>query len=223
MKLSAEQVYDELNGEEVKAILLERVKTLLDGVPDFQRHLTLPRIRMFLNMRLEIYGRRVPLPNLVTDLTLRTSEELDNLEVARDLEAEDQVNADTGAAVPGTPFDGTGDPPDQVREAHGLPVMDIVKTRAGTFQRPAAPPPPPPAPPQAPTVLQGIPVPSAPGGVPYAATRVLSRGGPVVRGFVDYLPDASPVVLNAAGPGRDKKPDVGIKDDFRDTHRTPEK
>lgn len=218
MKLSAEQVYDELNGEEVKAVLLERVRVMLDSVPDFQRHLTVPRVRMLLNVRLQIYGRRVPLPDLETDLTVTTRQPVEDLELARDLEAEDQVNADTGAPVPGTPFDGTGDPPDQVREENGLPVMDIVKTKVGTFQRPAPPPAAPPPP--APTSVNGVPLPtSGPGGVPYAANRVLMRGGPVVRGFVDYLPEASPVVINQR---EDKRPEVPIQNDFRDTHR-PEK
>lgn len=207
MPLAAESLYDELSGAEVKAILLKRVSDLLDAIPDFQKHLTLPRVRMVLNIHLDIYGRRNPAIDIFNDFTIKTREPEGRMEIARQLEASDTVSADTGAAIVNTPFDGTGEPPDFIREEHGLPLMEPVRDRAtmSHAQRPVHVPPP--EQPQAP------PRPRAPNGMPYAAWQKIERAGPVVMGNVEYLPGSEPWTKTPSTE-RDK-PEVGIQKDFR--------
>ena len=218
MALSSEQIYDELNGEEVKQILLTRLRDLLDTVADFQKHLTLPRVRASFKIRLEIYGRRNPTLDLNNDLTLTLRHPVGDITLSKELEAEDEVNADTGVPVPGTPFDGTGSPPDQVREEHGLHVLEPVKDRAGiTQQRPITWELPDQAKATTPAPTPPAPTPALPGGRRYAAFHTLERGGPVVQGFTDYLPGKEPI-LNTSSADREK-PQKGIQKDFRDVHR----
>lgn len=217
MPLSAEQVYDELSGAEVKAILLERVRALLDSVPDFQKHLTLPRVRMALNIHLDIYGRRNTALDLINDFTVTTREPEERMQLAESLEAEDQVNADTGVAIPGTPFDGTGEPPDLIREQNGLTLLEPVKDRAtmSTQQRPIQPPP------VAPPVIPPMQPSPPPGGRRYAAFRVLEREGPVVMGFTDYKQGAEPWTKEPQAQMGQRE--IGIQKDFREAHKPPEK
>lgn len=213
MPLSAEQVYDELNGAEVKEILLQRVKDLLDTVPDFQRHLTLPRVRMQLNIHLDIFGRRNPALDLLNDFTISTrGVDESKIELAKELVAEDTLSADTGIPVPGTPFDGAGAPPDEIRELHQIPTMEPVRDRVTgiTQQRPVQPPPVETAP---------VPKPATPQGRPWAAFHTLERGGPVVRGYSDYLPGHEPIGKEAPAGERE----IGIQEDFRNLSRLPEK
>lgn len=209
MALSAEQIYDELNGAEVKKILLRRFEEMLDTVPDFHPHLTLPRVHMHTKVHLDIYGRRNPSLDLESDLTLTERHPIADITLAKEMEAEDQLSADTGIAVPGTPFDGEGLPPDQIREEHELTVLEPVTDRAGiTQQRPMV---------MAPPVETAAPRPTLPGGRRYAAFHTLERGGPVVQGFVSYLPGSEPI-LNPSSQDRDK-PDIGIQRDFREAHK----
>jgi len=124
MPLSSEQVYNDLNGEEVREILLSRFQDLLLQVPEFVRHITLNRVRMTLNVQLDVFGRTPPTFALRDDLIVRTreipppmedyGEEI--IEKNHDLTAE--INSDTSLG---------GQPPDQVREEHGIPVMTVQK------------------------------------------------------------------------------------------------
>lgn len=219
MPLSHSEVYDELSGAEAKAILLERVRTLLDSVPDFQKHLTLPRVRMKLWIHLDIYGRRNPSLDLETVLDLRTNEPEERQVISKELQAEDEVSADTGVAVPGTPFDGNGDPPDQVREENGLPTMEPVRDRAtqSYSQRPI------PTRPDPPAVAPNPPVPPTPppGGRRYAAFKVLEREGPAVMGYSEYKEDSAPFSKQPSAQMGERE--VGLQKDFRDMHRPEEK
>ena len=186
MPLSREQTYDELNGEEAMQVLVQRVKDMLSEVPDFQKHLTLPRVKMEIDITLFIYGRRQPKLEFHNELTLSTAVPEAELETAKELVAHDAVNADTGVPVKDTPFDGTGDPPDQVREENGLTVLEPVKSRHGiTQQKPV---------PRAPEIK-----PKEVDGVKYAAFHTLKRPGPVVRGFLEYEEGSEPIA--AAPPG----------------------
>lgn len=213
MALSAEQIYDELNGAEVKKILLRRFEDLLDTVPDFHPHLTLPRVHIHSKVHLDIYGRRNPSLDLEDDLTLTLRHPVADITLAKELVAEDQLSADTGVPVPGTPFDGEGLPPDQIREEHDLPLLEPVRDRAGiTQQRPIVLP--------APPVVEPRPTPALPGGRRYAAFHTLERAGPVVMGNVEYLPGSEPILPPTSADR--ERPVIGIKSDFREAHR-PEK
>ncbi len=126
MPLSAEQVYNDLNGSDCKEILLVRFADLLNQVREFQPHLTLPRVRMSLSIHLEVFGRTPPSLDITDDLVIRMrdpgliGEELTHTEVELDAE----INSDT--TTPG------GQPPDQIREEHGLPIMTPTKGPFGT-------------------------------------------------------------------------------------------
>lgn len=210
MPLSSEQVYDELNGAEIKQILLQRFKDLLDSVPDFQKHLTLPRVRMRLSVHLDIFGRRNPSLDILNDFTVSTREPESRIELAKELEAEESLSADTGVPVPGTPFDGEGDPPDQVREENDLPVAVSVRDRVtrATQQviQPAAAPP-----------VENDPSPGRlAGGRRWAAFRVLEREGPVIQGYREYVSGHEPVISPNAGRA---DPEQGIQPDFRNIHK----
>lgn len=126
MPLSAEQVYNDLNGEEVKEILLIRFADLLNAQPEFKRHITLTRVRMMLTVTLDIAGRTPPTLSLDDDLVVRMRDEspvagADDYEDTRQLEA--AINADTTTT--------DGQPPDLVREEHGIPVMEPKRTPMG--------------------------------------------------------------------------------------------
>ena len=110
MPLPAMLTYNELDGSEVAHVLENRFEQVLKAVPYFQRHITLPRVRMTLSVKLEIWADQ-PSPE-----TLHIG---DTLTVVFD----EPVLADTITAesVDST-APGAGHPPDQIRERHGLPV-----------------------------------------------------------------------------------------------------
>lgn len=112
MPLPSMVTYNDLDGTEVAAILENRFQQFLAAVPYFQRHLTLPRVRITFKVTLEMWADQ-PNPEVVP-LS-------DRLEVI--VESSDEPTAtitgestDTAAPVPG------GHPPDQLREMHGLPI-----------------------------------------------------------------------------------------------------
>lgn len=106
MPLPTGATFNELDGEEAKHVLLERFRARLNEVPYLQRHITLPRVRMTMQVTLELYADQ-PTPERH--------------------EISDQYNLvvlnDTVSAAPGP----GGHPPDQVRDEHGLPAT--VPTR----------------------------------------------------------------------------------------------
>lgn len=103
--------FNELNGEEVKKVLENRCYDILEEVPYFQKHITLPRVKMTLQVKLEIWADQ-PHPdqiNIGDALTVI----LDQPELIDTITAE---SIDNAAPIPG------GVPPDRIRELHGLPV-----------------------------------------------------------------------------------------------------
>lgn len=112
MPLPSILTFNELNGEEVRQVIENRFRQFLDAVPYFQRHLTLPRVRIAIDMRLEQWADQ-PHPETVRlkdgfDVVVPFEEAPDGV-----VEAE---SVDAAAPIPG------GHPPDQIREMHGLPV-----------------------------------------------------------------------------------------------------
>ena len=111
MPLPSTLTFNELNGEEVKQILESRCAQVLDGVPYFQKHITLPRVKMTFQVKLEIWADQ-PHPeqiNIGDSLTVI----LDEPELIETITAE---SVDNAAPIPG------GQPPDRLRQMHGLPV-----------------------------------------------------------------------------------------------------
>jgi hypothetical protein len=102
--------FNELNGEEVKHVVGNRFEQFLDTVTHFQRHMTMPRLRITTQIKLEIWADQ-PSPDVVP-LSDRFDVVVEHTEPAEVI---------TGEAVDSTaPTD--GHPPDQVREMHGLPL-----------------------------------------------------------------------------------------------------
>jgi hypothetical protein len=143
MPLPSRLTFNELNGDEAKQILIQRYTDLLNHVPWLQRHLTLPRVRMSLDLRLEMYADQ-PTPevhHISNDLVIDTDQPIDVAEEVN-LHLTDAVNA---APTPG------GRPPDRLREEHQIhipkPVMGDRSIGGHVVlvdsTPPAQPPPPP--------------------------------------------------------------------------------
>lgn len=106
--------FNELTGEEVSHILRKRCAQVMAQVPYLQRHLTLPRVRMTLNVKLELWADQ-PLPEVhtISDTVEVISGSPPPRTLAEVFEAE---SVDSSAPIPG------GLPPDEIREMHGLPI-----------------------------------------------------------------------------------------------------
>lgn len=112
MPLPAMLTFNELTGEECRQVLENRFTDIMAQVPCFQRHLTLPRVRMTLNVKLEVWADQ-PQPeaiNLSNTLTVVFEGEPPPTYT---IEAE---SVDSSAPGRG------GHPPDQIRDMHGLPI-----------------------------------------------------------------------------------------------------
>lgn len=108
--------FNELDGSEVAHVLENRFHQIVERVPYFQRHLTLPRVRMTLQVKLEIWAEQ-PSPE-VHSINDRIDVVLDDPRLAAIIEAE---AIDSAAPGPG------GHPPDQIREMHGLPILQPTR------------------------------------------------------------------------------------------------
>ena len=111
MPLPAVVTYNDLNGEEVRQILENRYQQFLDTIPYFQRHLTLPRVRITTNVKLELWADQ-PAPDVVALG--------DKFEVVVE-GAHLPVEVIVAESVDSTSPTG-GDPPDRIRAMHGLAI-----------------------------------------------------------------------------------------------------
>lgn len=124
MPLSREAVYNDLNGIEIKEILLDRFSARLAEVPWLQRHLTLPRVRMKLSVAFEIYADQ-PTPEVHSiddDFTIRTESDRTPPPIPVEHEFEDVIDASPD-----------GDPPDQIREEAGIDLLTPTRNRQTGF------------------------------------------------------------------------------------------
>lgn len=115
MQLPAMLTYNELDGMEVRAILQSRFDQIMENVPYFKRHLTLPRVRMTLDVKLEVWADQ-PSPE-----TIKIG---DKLTVVLDQPV--LVDTITAQSVDST-APGTGHPADELREVHGLPTTQPAR------------------------------------------------------------------------------------------------
>lgn len=121
MALSSEQIYNSLNGEEVKEIFEIRFSELLSKITQLQTHLTLPRVRMRIRVDAEISGddSGAAYFNIDHTLTVRTdNSNVKSMSPAEVIELEMEIDA-------------LATPTDQVRVEHGLPVIEIRRTPLG--------------------------------------------------------------------------------------------
>jgi len=111
MPLPAMVTYNELDGSEVAHVLSNRFNDFIQEMPYFQRHLTLPRVRITLQIKLEIWADQ-PAPEAIS-----LSDRFDVV-VERDRPTEiiTAESVDSSAPIEG------GYPPDRIRAMHGLPI-----------------------------------------------------------------------------------------------------
>lgn len=115
MALPNKLVYNDLSGDEIKHILLERFAALLNGVPYLQPHITLPRLRMTLAVDLDCYAdQEEPERQTIKDTVEITSEQF-KLRTVVDASSK-------------------GKPPDQVREEHGLGIPTPQRSALGPLE-----------------------------------------------------------------------------------------
>ena len=117
MPLPAMVTYNELDGTEVAHVLENRFQQAMQAVPYFRKHITLPRVRMPLQVKLEIWSD-LPSPEVIPlsdrfDVVVERSEEPTEIITAE--------SVDSSAPIPG------GHPPDQIREMHGLPISQPAR------------------------------------------------------------------------------------------------
>ena len=116
MPLPRTLVYNDLSGDEVKHILAERFATLLSEVPYLQKHLTLPRVKMHLNVVLEVWADQA---------TPETKQIMDQVEIRGEaMELSTTIDASRN-----------GQPPDLIREQYGLGIPTPEPQRIGGIRR----------------------------------------------------------------------------------------
>jgi hypothetical protein len=118
IRLPSNLTYNDLNGEEVRQILTDWFQQLLAAQPNLQRHLTLPNAKIGLEVAITVdmyIGGSVPVASDPEQLLIRGGVELtNNVNAAPATQTfSTTINA---APIPG------GNPPDQLREQHGLPT-----------------------------------------------------------------------------------------------------
>src|SRR5437773_1552950 len=111
MQRPSEAEYNELNGEEVLAILHTRFYDLLHDLPELQRRFTITRAILRLEIVLDIFGATPPKKVYQDRLTIRTIEPPQP--GSEPAEAHHTLTAEA---------DARSNPPDQIREEHGLSV-----------------------------------------------------------------------------------------------------
>jgi hypothetical protein len=133
-RLPSQLTYNDLNGDEAVEILCDWFRQLLRTQPLMQPHLTLPMAVLTLDVRVGVdmyVGGTVPVDSPPEHLDITGNVELNNripdargsgrraVETAKrePQHTEHELHAEINAApIPG------GQPPDQVRDRHGLPV-----------------------------------------------------------------------------------------------------
>ena len=152
-----ELVYNDLTGEDCKQILCQRFADLLSRVPGLTHNMTLPRVKMTLSVRLEMFGCAVPERTITDAMLIRSSDPAPELSPPTGYTVETVVDSSP-----------TGQPPDEIREEHGLPVP-TPKRDAATG------------------VIQDAMIkPVTREGRTWAAFVEQDRGGPVSAGYEDY-------------------------------------
>lgn len=211
--LSRDLIYNDLNGEECRAILLQRITTLLAICPMFVRHLTLPRVKMTVNITLEVFECEPPIRTLTDEVVVRSPGQLG-----------EGVDDMTGLPLKPHVYDGKevidtfNNAPDQIREEHGLPIATptrhpLTKQHVDVMVASGQPAPPLPAP-GPPRVPYNVPVEEG-------QVRVtLDRGGPVstdTKGERQNYKQGTPGVGVVGNKNAERgKPEVEIQTDFKD-------
>lgn len=105
-------VYNELNGTEVREVVESRCRQMCQRVPYLQSHLTMPRVRITLQVVIQTFAEQ-PTPD--------TYSINDAFDVVCETEPE-PVEVITMESVDSTAPEKGGRVADQIREMHGLPL-----------------------------------------------------------------------------------------------------
>ena len=117
MALPVLLTYNELDGTEVAHVIQNRVEQFLRTVPQFQKHITLPRVRINLIVKLEVWADQ-PSPEIIPLG--------DRFDVVVE-KPHDPVEIYTGESADSSAPTPDGHPPDQIREMHGLPISQPAR------------------------------------------------------------------------------------------------
>jgi hypothetical protein len=203
-KLPSNAAYNDLTGTEARQILEQRIGMVLDQVPYFQKHLTLPRLRMRIQVEIVLNaespgGTVIPISD---DFTV-TSESPDHPDAV--ITSDDVIDAS-----PGPPRDGHK-PPDQIRDEHGLErppdrMSAVFDPRTAQRDLPPALPP---------TEIPGVRIERGSNlreGIRAGTLVTQDRGGPVMTGSTVEQPRFR---------NSDHGPTDPLDNDFRDSKRRP--
>jgi len=110
--------YNDLNGEEVREILVDWFRQLLSSQPVMQKHLTLPMAKIDLKVTVDVamfHGGTVPVASPPEVMSILGDVSVQNAIAAQ------QPHVELAAVVNAAPIPG-GQPPDQIRSQHDLPI-----------------------------------------------------------------------------------------------------
>lgn len=115
--------YDDLNGAECKEILAARFWKFLENVPEFQLRFALTRVKLRLEIAMDVWGATPPRKIVHDDVEITATHDLPSnmtrtVTEIRDVEEVDAFN----------------NPPDQIREEHALPVPRAQRSPVGTME-----------------------------------------------------------------------------------------
>ena len=119
MPMPSMVTYNDLDGTEIAAVLRDHYNDFLATVPYFKKHLTMPRVRITTQIKLEVWADQptpdvIPLGDKFEVIVERTHEP------AEVIEAE---TSESTAPIPG------GHPPDEIRDMHNLPISTPMRGR----------------------------------------------------------------------------------------------
>lgn len=119
MPMPSMVTYNDLDGGEIAAVLRDHYNDFLATVPYFQKHLTMPRVRITTSIKLEVWADQptpdvIPLGDKFEVIIERTHDPVDVIEA---------TTSETTAPVPG------GHPPDEIRDMHNLPISTPMRGR----------------------------------------------------------------------------------------------
>ena len=128
-RLPSQLTYNDLNGAEAIDILTDWFRQLLASQPVLQPHLTLPmaKITLDIGVAVDMYvGGTVPVSSPPERLDIAGSVTLDNSvggggAVRESRAVSTRTEANLGTVINAAPIPG-GQPPDQIREQHDLPI-----------------------------------------------------------------------------------------------------
>src|SRR5438876_3210047 len=119
MPLHATAEYNDLNGEECLEILHTRFYDLLHSLPELQQRFTLTRAVLRLEITLDIWGATPPKKIYHHQFEMKASPNIPAPYV--DAEGHHDLRAE---------IDSRTNPPDQIREEHGLPIPRAMRSPA---------------------------------------------------------------------------------------------